>query len=118
MIEVGRVCCKIAGRDADKICVVVDTVNENFVIIDGDVRRKKCNIKHLEPLDQVIKINKNESTAKVQEALKKAGFEIDKKGKTRVKKPRPKKHKIKKTKQRVIKEEKPKKVEKEEKKEK
>jgi len=109
MIEVGRVCCKIAGREANKICVIVDIVNDNFVIVDGDVRRKKCNIEHLEPLEQVVKINKNESTEKVQEELKKAGFDIDKKGKTRIKKPRPRKHKVikNKTKQPVVEEKKP-----------
>lgn len=96
MIEIGRICCKTSGREANKICVVVDLVDKNFVIIDGDVRRKKCNIEHLEPLDKTIKIDKNESTEKVQAALKKVGFEIHKKGKTKEKKPRPKKHKVKK----------------------
>jgi large subunit ribosomal protein L14e len=58
MIEIGRLCVKLAGREAGKKCVIVEVIDNKFVIIDGDVRRKKCNIKHLEPLDQTIKITK------------------------------------------------------------
>ena len=47
MIEIGRLCVKIAGRDAGKKCVVVDVVNDNTVLIDGETRRRNCNIKHL-----------------------------------------------------------------------
>ena len=92
-MEIGRVCCKTMGREANKICVVVDVVDDKFVVIDGDVRRKKCNIQHLEPLEQVIEINKNDSTEKVKSVLEKAGFKISKKGEAREKKPRQREHK-------------------------
>lgn len=69
MFEIGRVCVKIAGRDAGNYCVVVDKINDVFVLINGNVRRKKCNIKHLEPLDKIIKIKKNESTEDVKKAM-------------------------------------------------
>jgi large subunit ribosomal protein L14e len=59
MFEIGRLCVKIAGRDAGKKCVVVDTLDNNYVLIDGQTRRKRCNPLHLEPLSQIIKINKN-----------------------------------------------------------
>ena len=59
MIEIGRLCVKIAGRDADLKCVIIDVLDDNFVMIDGETRRRKCNILHLEPLKNVIKIKKN-----------------------------------------------------------
>ena len=73
MIEIGRLCIKIAGRDARHKCVVVDIVDKTHVLIDGDVRRRKCNIAHLEPLDKVIKIKKgasHDTIAKEFKALK------------------------------------------------
>ena len=73
MIDVGRVCVKIAGREAGNKCVVVDVIDKNFVTIDGDVRRKKCNISHLEPLDQKIKLEENEDHDSVIKNLKKIG---------------------------------------------
>jgi large subunit ribosomal protein L14e len=89
MIEVGRLCIKIAGRDSRKKCVVVDIVDDNFVMIDGDVRRKRCNIKHLEPLDNVIKIRKGASHDVVVKEFKALGIEIKEK-KSKEKKERPK----------------------------
>ncbi|MEM4245166.1 MAG: 50S ribosomal protein L14e [Candidatus Nanoarchaeia archaeon] len=71
MIDIGRVCMKIAGRNAGKIVVVVDKVDDNFVIIDGNVKRKRCNITHLEPLQEVLKIKKGASTEDVRAELKK-----------------------------------------------
>ncbi|PIY59994.1 50S ribosomal protein L14e, partial [Candidatus Woesearchaeota archaeon CG_4_10_14_0_8_um_filter_47_5] len=56
MITVGRVCMKIAGRDANRICVVVEVIDEHFVMIDGQTRRRKCNILHLEPLQKTVDI--------------------------------------------------------------
>ena len=76
MIGVGRLCIKIAGRNAGNYCVVVDKVDDNFVLIDGNVKRKKCNIGHLEPLDKVLKIKKGASTASVHEAMKKEKIKI------------------------------------------
>lgn len=76
MIEIGRVCLKTAGRNAGAYCVVVDKIDNNFVLIDGNVKRKKCNIRHLEPLDLVLKIRKGASTAHVHEAMKKEKLKI------------------------------------------
>jgi len=75
-MKIGQVCVKIAGREANKKCIVVDIVDDTFVLIDGNVRRKKCNIKHLEPIDKILKISKNASTAKVHEAMKNEKIEI------------------------------------------
>lgn len=80
MVEIGQIAIKIAGRDAAKFAVVVDKVDNTYVLIDGNVRRKKCNLKHLEFLDKTIKIKKNASSEEVQKELEKLGIHIDKKG--------------------------------------
>ncbi len=76
MFEVGRQCIKIAGRDAGKRCVIIDVLDNNFVLIDGETRRRKCNVKHLEPLNNVVKIRKSASHENVAEEFNKLGFGI------------------------------------------
>ncbi len=74
-MEIGRVCIKIAGKEAGKLCVVVDKLDRNFVIIDSPyVKRRRCNIRHLEPTEHVIKISKGAKSKEVEEALKKANL--------------------------------------------
>lgn len=70
MIEIGRVCVKIAGRDAGLKCVVVDDLGKSMVLIDGQTRRRKCNVSHLEPLAQKLDISKGASHDKVVSAFK------------------------------------------------
>jgi large subunit ribosomal protein L14e len=74
MIEIGRVCVKIAGRDAGKKCVVVELLDKNLVMIDGETRRRKCNLEHIEPLDKKVEIKKGASHEEVIAALKSAGL--------------------------------------------
>src|SRR3989344_5238641 len=74
-MKIGHICMKIAGRDAGKICVIVDTLDKNFVLVDGQSRRKKCNLMHLEPLGKTVDIKKGASHAEVVKALNSAGFE-------------------------------------------
>ncbi len=82
IVEFGRMCVKIAGRDAGKRCIVVDVIDKNFVMIDGETRRKRCNIAHLEPLSDKVDIKKGSSHDEVKEALMKIGIELkDKKPK-------------------------------------
>jgi large subunit ribosomal protein L14e len=69
MIEVGRVCYKIAGREAGKPAVIIDVKDEHYAIIDGIVRRKKCNLIHLIPVNLVLKIKKNAPTEEVIKAM-------------------------------------------------
>ena len=69
MNEIGRVCMKIAGRDAGKIAVIIDQLEDGYVLIDGQTRRKKVNVKHIEPTSHVLKIAKNASLADVKKAL-------------------------------------------------
>ncbi|MCK4860057.1 MAG: 50S ribosomal protein L14e, partial [Candidatus Omnitrophica bacterium] len=74
MIEIGRMVVKTAGRDADKKAVIIDILDGKFVLIDGETRRRKCNITHLEPLKEVIKVEKNASHEDVSKALKELGI--------------------------------------------
>jgi len=69
-VDIGRVCVKIAGRDAGRACVIVDILNDNFVVVAGkDVRRRKVNIDHLHLLDKTVKIEKNAPDDQVIAAL-------------------------------------------------
>jgi large subunit ribosomal protein L14e len=76
MLEIGRICVKIAGRDAGLKCVIVEQLDDNYVLIDGETRRRKCNIGHLEPLDQTIELKKGASHADVAKAFEKLGYGV------------------------------------------
>lgn len=73
MFEIGRMCVKIAGRDAKSVGVVVDMLDARYVLVDGQMRRKKCNCAHLEPLPKVLSITKGASHEDVTAALKAVG---------------------------------------------
>lgn len=79
-IEVGRICVKVAGREAGRKCVVVDIVDENFVLVTGPkqltgVKRRRVNIKHIEPLDKLVKITRGASDEDVLKAIQESGLE-------------------------------------------
>ena len=73
-MEVGQICVKTAGRDAGKKCVVVDVLDKNFVLIDGETRRRKCNITHLELVEQTADVKKGASHEAVAKALQVLGI--------------------------------------------
>ena len=109
MLEVGRVCLKLAGREAGKYCVIVKKVDENFVMVTGPksltrVKRRRCNINHLEPIEEKVKIKAEATDSEVlkayQEAslLSKLGFEKPKGEKKAEPKPAERKVKPKETK--------------------
>lgn len=123
MFEVGRVCLKTAGREAGKYCVIVKKMDESFVMVTGPksltrVKRRRCNINHLEPLTERIKIKSDASDGEVLKAYKedsvfaRLGLEKPKKAK----KAEPEKPKEKKEKEVKVKKEKKVKHKKEEKK--
>jgi len=76
LFQVGRLCVKLAGRDAGKKCVVVEQVDNTYVVIDGATRRKKVNVKHLEPLPDSLDIKDKASHSDVEKAFKELGVTV------------------------------------------
>jgi large subunit ribosomal protein L14e len=79
MFDVGRMCLKVAGREAGKYCVVVKRIDDNFVLVTGprsitQVKRRKCNITHLEPLKESIRISADASDEEVISAYEEASL--------------------------------------------
>jgi large subunit ribosomal protein L14e len=79
MFDVGRVCLKVAGREAGKYCVVVKKLDANFVLVTGPrsvthVKRRKCNILHLEPLKESLEIKDDASDEDVIRAYEHASL--------------------------------------------
>lgn len=77
-IEVGRICAKIAGREAGRKCIIVDLIDKNFVLITGPkeitgIKRRRVNISHVEPLKDKISIDRGASDEEVAKALETAG---------------------------------------------
>ena len=83
-MKTGQLCVKIAGRDAGRDCIIVEVLDDNFVLIDGNTRRRKCNIDHLEPIGE-LKIKSKAGHEEVIEAMTKHGIKIIKKGASRKK---------------------------------
>jgi len=74
-IEIGRICVKLAGREAGRKCVIVDVADKSFVLITGPksvtgVKRRRVNVSHIEPLQDKIEIKRGVSDDEVTEALK------------------------------------------------
>lgn len=66
-IEVGRVCVKIAGREAGEKCAIVEIIDDRFVeVVGANVKNRKCNISHLEPLDETVEVSDNVEDVKKQ----------------------------------------------------
>ena len=77
-MEIGRICIKVLGREAGKKCVIVDLVDQNFVLITGpkavsSIKRRRANISHLELTQEKVDINRGATDEEVTEALKAAG---------------------------------------------
>lgn len=78
-LEVGRVCMKISGRESGKYCVVLKKENDAFVLVTGPkiltgVKRRRCNIEHLEPLPYFLEIKENALDEEIVSAFDKAGL--------------------------------------------
>ncbi len=82
LIEQGRVCMKIAGREAGRYCVVLEVGGE-FATVSGPknitgVKKRKCNVAHLEPFQEVFKVSSG-SDEELEKLWKESGL-IDKLG--------------------------------------
>lgn len=72
--EIGRVCFKTVGRESGNRCVIVELIDDSFVLVDGPgVKRRRCNLKHLEPSENKVEISRGASTEEVERALKEIG---------------------------------------------
>ncbi len=75
IMDIGRVCVKVRGKDAGNYCVVVERINKNFVLVEGkNMKRRRVNIMHLEPLPKILNIKKDSNRESILNELKKAGF--------------------------------------------
>lgn len=69
---------KTAGREAGKFCIVVGKEDEDFVTVTGPravtkVRRRRCNVHHLEPTALVLKIKEGATDREIISAFEKQG---------------------------------------------
>jgi len=83
MFETGRICMKVAGREAGRFCVIIGKEKEkdkgeekDFVVVTGPkivtkVRRRKCNVHHLEPTPVKIGIKENATDSEIMKAYEK-----------------------------------------------
>lgn len=73
-IEVGRICVKLAGREAGHKCVIVDIIDKNFVLVTGPrevtgVKRRRVNVNHVEPTTDSVDIARGASDEEVKTRL-------------------------------------------------
>ena len=76
MSLVGSVCLKLAGRDANRFCVIVEELDTKMVLVDGDTRRKKCSLRHLKVFPKKVSVTSKSSTEDVRKALSGAGVAL------------------------------------------
>jgi len=75
VMDVGRVCVKLTGREAGGRCVIVDVIDRNYVMVTGPeeltgVRRRRVNLTHLRPLDETVDISRNASDDEIAALFK------------------------------------------------
>lgn len=117
MIEVGRICKKIAGREKGRYCLVIK-LEGKFAEISGAkkygmCKRKRCNLKHLVPTKFKIHL-KGEKQEDLEKSISESGIikklslikdkkikrkikPVVKKEKKRIPKPKKKSEEVKKT---------------------
>jgi large subunit ribosomal protein L14e len=113
-LEVGRVVMKTAGREAGKYATVLKKIDNAFVLISGPklltgVKRRRCNINQLQPMQHILEIKEDASDEDIIAAFEKSGLV------TQLGLKRPSAAEIKSEKAKPVKEEKQKKEKKEEK---
>ena len=84
VLEIGRVCMKITGREAGKYAVVIKPAaktkdEKSFVLVTGPklltgVKRRKCNIEHLKATGHKLEVAENATDEEVIAAYEKAGL--------------------------------------------
>ena len=79
-IETGRVCVKIAGREAHRKCVIIDLMDKNYVLVTGPssltgVKRRRVNLKHIEPTEFKLDIDRGCEDKVVLKAIRSSKLE-------------------------------------------
>jgi len=74
LIDIGRIVVITRGRRAGRKAVVVDIMDENFVIVTGPkelngVKRRRMNIDHLIPLNIKLEIDRGASDEDVMKQI-------------------------------------------------
>jgi len=86
VLEVGRVCLKIVGREAGRYCVIIKPAGKSkeersFVFVTGPelltgVKRRKCNINHLQATEHKFDVQEDASEEQALAAYEKAGLTV------------------------------------------
>ncbi len=79
LYEIGRICVKTMGREAGSLCVVIEKKDESYVLVTGPrqlsgVKRRSCNIRHLEPLETMLTIAADADDEAIEKAIEEAGL--------------------------------------------
>jgi large subunit ribosomal protein L14e len=77
-IEVGRICMKTVGRESGRKCVIVDVMDKSFVVVTGPkkvtgVKRRRVNINHVAPLEDIVQVKRGASDEEVTQMLEAEG---------------------------------------------
>lgn len=77
--DIGRICIKTTGREANKKCVVVEIIDKSFALITGPkalsgVKRRRANINHLKPLEEKLAISRGASDEEIVSLIQKEGL--------------------------------------------
>ncbi len=64
---------KTSGREAGMKCIIVDVIDKNFVLVTGPpkltgVKRRRTNVKHLEPTSETVEVKKGATDEEVMKA--------------------------------------------------
>jgi len=71
IMEIGQICLKTTGREAGRKVVILSEAKSGKVLIDGEkIKRRECNVLHLFPLKEKIKIGKDAKHEEVVKGLK------------------------------------------------
>lgn len=70
-MEIGQICLKTKGREAGRKVVVLSEIKAGRVLVDGEkVKRRECNVLHLFPLKDKVKIGKDAKHEEIVKVLK------------------------------------------------
>jgi len=81
-VEIGRVCHVNYGEDAGKLCVILDVIDQNRVLIDGPsditgVKRQPFKIAYLDLTDQTLPIFRGAKLKALRAAFQKADVQAN-----------------------------------------